>query len=295
MPTASPFLSTQLDRWHDHRKQVRKNILDSLDGLLAHRQQLDDTRRQLRQDRLIETNVLETEDRVGEARWVERLRRIEEWKTQVSGLQEEARQQAFLIKGFIGFSKAQRIAPRLARRFEQQAERLFGFEESLQTQLSDWGPVLAERQTDLTAYKERERHHGPPFYVSRGRKRPELDFLKEQAGLETELLSTLQGLRRLVNQTLDRLHDTSKGFETLAQRHPTLFETSFQLLREQLKTMQERYSVLRDKLLSDGLMFESHRRSLQWIRKTIEGMKVLEDAYRRQPPWYEKLWKRATT
>lgn len=276
-------------RWTDQRKQVRQAVVDKLDGLLTERQSLDDGRRDIRQSRNAEFRELELKDREGEGRWIERLHRIEEWKNRAAELQSEQVRLEKGVSGTLWFERAQSVASRFSRRLEKQIAHLNDFEKTLRSDLEAWPATLAAKRADLEAFQVRQKAHATPLLVSRGRKKPESDFVQEQTQAEVSATTALQGLRQAINVHLNRLYLTSKTIEARAAESPARLELRRNALQEQLKDVQLSFFALRERVLADVLSMETCRRELRWIRDAVDGMKCIEDVYKAPEPFWRRV------
>jgi len=289
---ASPFLNTALTRWASERVGVRKEAGAATDGLKPWDQILDDQRRILIHGRQTILQDLEAFGRAGQSRWAERLRRVDEWKETVAGYQAQADHAAALCEGVHWFEAAERLSSVFCERAKRRAGRLEISRGPFHAAILEWESRLNEKEAELKSAPGKSAASQKPLLVSRARKQPEVDFVKEQDLQEPLWESELRGLRRSVNHWLGRIYLIARRIESNAAAHPALFEPAKNQLQADLQEPQKLFFALRERVLDDALHYEACRHRLRSIRQRVQAMRCVEDVYSSPEPFW-KRWARA--
>ena len=288
MPPVSPALDDQLTRWttrgSDLRKELafQKDLLEPL-ALAAHGNRLA-----LRERRRRDLRDLEQIFQESQSRWDERLNRIMGWKRATHDLQsEEARLQS-LINASVWLQKARAHQDTFLRHYERRAERLGEQQQALHHALEAWQAALEERAASLDGLAQKQEKSEQPLYVSRARKQPEIDFVREQEVIDEALTQGVQQMRRSLRTALDRLSKAFSAVDRRASGAEIFYEVHKQEILSGLKSSQQTLEKHRESILSDALIYQACRHRLRRLRAIVSGLRCVEDIprpRRRWTPW----------
>lgn len=282
---ASPFLEDALVRWElrgtSLQKEIRfqKELLQPL-TLAVHGNRLALRERRRGDLREMIRNFEETQ-----ARWNERLERIQGWKTSVTQLQQEEQHLRGLIGSSVWLEKVRRLQDRFLSRFVQRAERLDEQQQAFQSTLDAWRAVLEERATTLEDLAQKQELSLQQIYVSRARKQPELDFIREQDAMDEALGSGLKLMRSSLRMHMDRLQKAFGVVEQQASGSEIFYELHKQEVLSGLKSTYQALEERRQRILEDALLYESCRHLLKRLKEFIRGLQCLEDIPQQKSGW----------
>lgn len=294
MPVASPFLNALLDTRGAQARQARQEAEVQIDELLYARRDIDDARVLLRQRRGAQLQDIESSRPTLEARWAERLRRLDEWKARLAPLREEGARLDALGKTWRWFERAQQAALPFNRRLGDFAERLENRRKSLEDSLKAWELRLEERSGALRAFEEKNSRRSAALLVSRARKRPEEIFVQQETMTAGQMETAFADLRGAASRALGRLYKAYAVLEKRSQESPALFEVRRRHLEQDFKATLALLSSLRERILNDALLLQSNRRTLEWIREHVNRMKCVEEVYRAPQPRWRRWMNRLT-
>ncbi len=282
MPHTSPYLDSLLIRWTaqgtDLRKEAafQKDLLEPL-ALAAHGNRLAMRERRRRDLRHLEESLQDAR-----TRWDERLHRIEEWKRNVDGLQQEEECLRQLIQSSLWLQKARQHQDAFTRHLEHRASLLDGDQQALHDKLAVWQTALQNRIETLQELNEKNQNAVRPFYVSRARKQPEAEFVGVQQTVGETLGRELQGLRRSLSIAWGRLQKAVQAVDRQASGAEILYEVHKQELVGALKSSQKILEQRRDAILSDALLYEGCRNRLHRLQDIVNGLRCIEDIPKRR-------------
>jgi len=293
--SASPFLQELLTRWTDHSSSVRSEVSVLLDHLANDRRVLDVRWSARQQERSTVVQRQESEvDKISD-RWTERLKRVDEWKGQIQRAEEECLRAESTVRAVGFFDRAQSLSTLLGQRLLSRASQLAERQREIHNELEDWLILLEEKETNLQAFKQKERSTPRPFLVSRARKQPEQDFVIQQNSAEHSFSLKIQALRQDVNHSLGRIYKAGHQLEVHAQTNETLFAGYQRQAQHELKEPQNQLFALRDEVLSDALLYEACRKKLRWIQDAVRSIRCLEDIYKAPEPFWKKFLRLSTS
>jgi hypothetical protein len=265
-----------------------------IDEARAVRQQLDDA--WARNGTQFDTDIREIEhsNLQTAARWLERLRRLEEWRKQIGGLDSALVGVESTVGSLRWFDRAEALADPLAARLRRTGERLLERRDAFHQSLEIWESALTEKEAELKAFQERHAQVSGPLLVSRARRQPEAEFVEGGSATESELSATIAGLRRRLNHFLGRLYRAAQLLERRAEAYPGLFEVRKNQLLERLRATEKDFFALREAILADALYFEACRKKMRWISDMVKRMKCIEEVYRPPEPFWKRVWNQLT-
>jgi hypothetical protein len=278
----SPYLDNLLTRWTqsltDLRKEAafQKDLIEPL-SLAAHGNRLAMRERRRRDLRRLEDTQTESY-----ARWDERLNRVEEWKQKTAQLKEEDERLRRLVQGSAWLEKARRHQDAFSHRIEHRAVLLQADQQALHTQLDAWLMLLQTQETTLQELRQKAEQSEHPFYVSRARKEPEVDFVAAQPATRDSLGQELLTLRRSLNILNSRVHRALQTIEQRTSGVEILYEVHKQELQSELKRLEKLLATRREEILSDALIYESCRHLLRRLEETAYGLQCIEDIPKNQ-------------
>jgi len=277
LTTASPYLAGLLTQWASAVDELKKEVIfqkDLLDPitLATHGNRLAMRERRRRDIQNLIENFQEAR-----GRWDERLQRIEKWKSSVTQLQEtEAHLQGLLGAG-VWLEKARQYQDSFVQRLNRGAVRLEAAHQIVRYNIEAWITLLQEREGLLQELTSREKQADASFFVSRARKQPELDFLAEQASVESALGQELAGMRHLLNHLRARVR---RAITVIGQRTSgaeIFYEIHKQEMLVELKTLEETLDKRREQILSEALAYEGGRHLLRKLNGLVHNVRCLED------------------
>ena len=291
MPEISSHLDTLLTRWitrgSDLRKEItfQKELMDPL-ALAANGNRLA-MRERFRRD----ARRLEQLSQDAQARWDERLHRIEEWGNSVVDIRDHEGQLHGIVASMLWLEKAAGHQDAFLRRLNQRADRLLQGQKALHEKLDAWFTLLQEREQILQELKHREANSKEPLYVSRARKQPEIDFVNEQRAVNETLGKDMQQLRSTLTTTLGRLQKAYSNLEERTSKYQLLYEVRKQEMVTGLKSVEPVLLDRRYQILSDALVYEACRSSLRRIHDIVRGLRCIEDLSQTPRTGWKKLFR----
>jgi chromosome segregation ATPase len=284
VPQTSPYLDDLLRRWtsgvQDQRQEAafQKELIDPA-SLAANGNRLA-----LRERRRRDLRQLSDEMETAQARWQERLQRVVEWKRAATEIQNQESHLRRIVRSTVWLQKARGYQDVFVQRLERRAEALDAAQQALHEKLVAWQPVLEEREAALTDLIAKGTQAGRPLYVSRARKRPEIEFVQEQEAVNGRLQQEMRGLRRSLNHSIDRVRKAFAALDQLVGPQ-ILYEVHRQEIVTALKGLERLLNQRREQILSDALIYESCRRTLRSVRETAHGLNCLEDIRAKPSGW----------
>ncbi len=285
MPAASPFLEDSLVRWGARGAALQKEIAFQKELLQPLTLAVHGNRIALRERRRHDLRDLERTFHDMQARWTERLDRIQGWKSAVGSLQQEETRLRKLIGSSVWLEKARSLQDRFFARFIRRAERLDEQQQAFQATLEAWQAVLEERATALEDLAQKQESTLQQIYVSRARKQPEMDFLREQETMDAALGEGLKQMRSSLRMYIDRLTKAFSVVEDQASGAEIFYELHKQEVLSGLKSTSVALEERRQRILADALLYESCRHLLKRLREFIQGLQCIEDIPQPKPRW----------
>ena len=290
MPAISPYLDDLLNRWisrgNDLRKEVefQKDVIDP-SALAAHGNRLAMRERRRRDIRDLEKSFMETR-----ARWDERLQRIEGWKNSLADLKNEEAHLQSLLRASVWLQKARHYQEDFTNRLERRAAVLVARHQSIHERLFNWITALEEHESSLQDLLQKEESRLRPFYVSRGRKQPEVDFVLAQAAISDALGADIQALRRLLNHLRDRLRKALNAIEQRASGAEIFYEIHKQEILSALRGTEHLLDRRREEVLTEALVYEGGRHLLRRLQGVVQKLRCIEDMPRSSRSSWKKLF-----
>ena len=211
------------------------------------------------------------------ARWDERLQRIEEWKKSVQQFQAEETHLQNLIRASVWLQKARHYQQAFTDRLERRAGLLAARYQVVHVQLYEWLMALQEHEASLQELVFKEESTARPFFVSRSRKQPEVEFVLQQAAVSDSLGVEIQALRRLLNHLRDQLRKALKAIEQRASGAEIFYEIHKQEILSSLKGTESILEMRREEVLSEALVYEGGRHLLRRLQGIVQNLRCLED------------------
>jgi len=118
----------------------------------------------------------------------ERLSRIQGWKQAVTGLQYDETQLENILRSSRWLDKARGYVDPFVAHMDRRAEKLRAQVQPFHEKLMAWQAALDEREALQKDSKKNSKNARRPVYVSRARKRPELQFVNQQDKVSDEFL-----------------------------------------------------------------------------------------------------------
>jgi len=281
-------LNGVLDRWSGQRGSQRSALTQLIDDARQERQPLEDSWSE--SQRTVRAEVAELEESAHRifARHVEHLRQLQEWKNNLLHLKNEFHPVLEILHAARWFDHADRLADRFCRRLVRAAEVLAERQENVRARLSASEQALGERAASLEEFRKKTGERGRSLLVSRGRKRPESEFVENQAAEHAALGLEFHELRRGLARRLNHMYRAAKLIEHHAKANPAILEIRKAHLIERLRQPQELLFRLRENVLTDALAYEAARRSLRALQETVKNMRCVEDVYGAPPPFWKR-------
>ncbi|MFA5974808.1 MAG: hypothetical protein WC859_01410 [Elusimicrobiota bacterium] len=295
MPVASPFLDDRLDTWCTQTRQTRRECEAKTDEFLYARQDLQDARTRLQQQRHSRLETIASTQATLDSRWSERLRRIDEWRSHMDGLIESGEHVKQLGKTLNWFERAAQTALPFNQRLYDIGMRLESRRNMLHDALKTWQERLGERTAALRAIEDKTAERAGALLMSRARKQPEELFVHQETLTEHQLESELQALRQAATHLVGRLYKATITLEKRSQESPVLFEIFRRQIEQDLQKTYDFLFSLRQRILNDVLLFEGNRRNLRGMRECVDRIQCVEDVYPAEPSRWRRWMKRLTT
>ena len=278
--TIETLLSDLLHRWETRGQQLRQEIAFQREmiaptALTAHGNRLAASERRRRELRRMSDVAAESQQR-----WTERLQRIEAWNSSTESIAQEKAALSRLISGSLWLKKARSHQDAFVRRLEQRAEAVSTEQQGLHERLLGWLSALNERERALEDLGEKRERSEKPFYISRGRKLPEVQFLEQQNEMGRQLGAELQRLRGTLRKAIERLARAIHTVETQASGPHILYEVHKHEIVSALSETGMSLKSRRDSLLSDALIYEEGCYRLRQLQQTVSSYACLEDISR---------------
>jgi chromosome segregation ATPase len=273
----SPYLDHLLTRWIEKGNELRKEAdfqKDLIEPLVV---AANGNRLAMRERRRRDLRELEEAAQATQTRWDERLHRIEEWKNVVGNLQNEEAKAQSLLRSTLWLQKARRHQDAFTRWLERRADSLHTVQQALHERLTNWIALLQERENSLQELINKQEKAERTVYVSRSRKQPEVDFVREQRTVSDALGTELNHLRRSLHHALGRLQKAFDAVEHQASGSEILFEVHKREIVEGLKSSEKILRDRREDILSDALTYETCRNILRRLQETAQGLRCIED------------------
>jgi hypothetical protein len=219
----------------------------------------------------------------------ESLDRLLEQKAKLDRLRRIILDRQAIARSTHWFERIQAVAGPLAQRWSRQAQALIERHARLAEAITAWQAELAEKSSWVAAFRLKQARRRLPLLVSRARKRPIVEFLREKKCKDALFALRLMELRQALARQLEHHQVLQKSLEDHSVPSPSLFEPAEQRIWAGFEASHQTLMALREPVLGESVPYESARLALRRIEEAAAAMRCVEDVYRRPASWWRRI------